>query len=159
MLRHDGALYHVSPWALSWDDENYYMIAYDGKAEQIKHFRVDKMLHIELIPLAREGKEHFQRFDMGAYAKKMFGMFGGDEEIVKLVCHNDMAGVMIDRFGKDTPLVKVDEEHFSVRVKVAVSRQFLAWIIALGEGVKIEGPEQVVNLINDEIDRLIRQYR
>lgn len=159
VLRHDGALYHVSPWALSWDDENYYMIAYDGKAEQIKHFRVDKMLHIELIPLAREGKEHFQRFDMGAYAKKMFGMFGGDEEIVKLVCHNDMAGVMIDRFGKDTPLVKVDEEHFSVRVKVAVSRQFLAWIIALGEGVKIEGPEQVVNLINDEIDRLIRQYR
>ena len=47
-LRHGGAWYHISPWGLSWDDENYYMIGYDTEAQLIKHYRVDKMLHIRM---------------------------------------------------------------------------------------------------------------
>ena len=63
-LRHDGALYEVSPWSLSWDDENYYLIAYDSSEGIIKHFRVDKMLHIKSNGKAREGKQNFKSFDM-----------------------------------------------------------------------------------------------
>ena len=158
VLRKDGALYQVSPWALSWDDENYYLIAFDSAEDKIKHFRVDKMLRIELLSDRREGKLSFQRFDMGAYAKKMFGMFSGEEETVKILCRNELAGVMIDRFGKDVMLVKVDAEHFYVNVKVAVSRQFLAWVIALGDGAKIIGPESVVLEVKKEIERLVMQY-
>ena len=158
VLRKDGALYQVSPWALSWDDENYYLIAFDSAEDKIKHFRVDKMLRIELLADRREGKLSFQRFDMGAYAKKMFGMFSGEEETVKILCRNELAGVMIDRFGKDVMLVKVDAEHFCVNVKVAVSRQFLAWVIALGDGAKIIGPESVVLEVKKEIERLAMQY-
>ena len=158
VLRKDGALYQVSPWALSWDDENYYLIAFDSAEDKIKHFRVDKMLRIELLSDRREGKLSFQRFDMGAYAKKMFGMFSGEEETVKILCRNELAGVMIDRFGKDVMLVKVDAEHFYVNVKVAVSRQFLGWGIALGDGAKIIGPESVVLEVKKEIERLVMQY-
>ena len=158
VLRKDGALYQVSPWALSWDDENYYLIAFDSAEDKIKHFRVDKMLRIELLSDRREGKLSFQRFDMGAYAKKMFGMFFGEEETVKILCRNELAGVMIDRFGKDVMLVKVDAEHFYVNVKVAVSRQFLGWVIALGDGAKIIGPESVVLEVKKEIERLVMQY-
>lgn len=158
VLRKDGALYQVSPWALSWDDENYYLIAFDSAEDKIKHFRVDKMLRIELLADRREGKLSFQRFDMGAYAKKMFGMFSGEEETVKILCRNELAGVMIDRFGKDVMLVKVDAEHFCVNVKVAVSRQFLGWVIALGDGAKIIGPESVVLEVKKEIERLAMQY-
>lgn len=81
-LRHDGAYYHVSPWALSWDDENYYMIAYDSAVGKIKHFRVDKMLRIESTKERREGREQFREFDMAVYARKMFGMYGGREEFL-----------------------------------------------------------------------------
>ena len=158
VLRKDGALYKVSPWALSWDDENYYLIAFDSVEDKIKHFRVDKMFRIKLLSDRREGKLSFQRFDMGAYAKKMFGMFSGEEETVKILCRNELAGVMIDRFGKDVMLVKVDAEHFYVNVKVAVSRQFLAWVIALGDGAKIIGPESVVLEVKKEIERLAMQY-
>ena len=159
VLRKDGALYKVSPWALSWDDENYYMVAYDSEEGKIKHFRVDKMLHINLAEEKREGSQKFKAFDMGAYAKKMFGMFGGDEEMVKILCKNELAGVMIDRFGKDVTMVKVDAEHFYVNVKVAVSGQFLAWVIALGDGAKIVAPERVVEKVKEEIVRLVEQYR
>lgn len=159
VLRRDGALYEVSPWALSWDDENYYLIAYDSSEAKIKHFRVDKMLHIDVKNESREGRDSFKEFDMAVYANKTFGMFGGEEKRVKLACENSYAGVMIDRFGKDIFLTSMDDSHFTVNVNVAVSRQFLAWVFALGEGVKILEPESVVSQMKDEAERLMRQYK
>ena len=158
-LRKGGALYRVSPWALSCDDENYYMIAYDDVEEKIKHFRVDKMLHIEMNGKKREGKQVFQCFDIAVYSRKMFGMYGGKEEWVRIECDNSFAGVMIDRFGKDVSMIRLDDKRFVVNVEVAVSRQFLAWIISLGEGVTLVGPDNVVEMMNAEIDRLIKQYK
>ncbi len=157
-LRHNGEYYEVSPWALSWDDEYYYMVAFDSNEDKIKHFRVDKMLNISISDEKREGKNKFQRFDMAVYARKMFGMYGGQEESVKLICENRFAGVMIDRFGKDIMLIPVDEEHFSVTVKVAVSGQFLGWIFALGKGVQIVGPAIVLQQVEEEVRRLSKQY-
>ena len=158
-LRHDGALYEVSPWSLSWDNENYYLIAYDSNEKIIKHFRVDKMLHIKSNGKGREGRQVFKSFDMAAYARKMFGMYGGKEEWVRIECDNSFAGVMIDRFGKEVSMIRLDDKRFAVNVEVAVSRQFLAWIIGLGEGVKLVGPDNVVEMMNAEIDRLIKQYK
>lgn len=157
-LRHDGALYEVSPWLLSWNDGYYYLIAYDSVKGIIKHFRVDKMLYIKSNGRKREGEKVFNSLDMAAYTGKMFGMYGGEDERVRLECDNALAGVMIDRFGKDIPLIRLDDKKFAVNVEVAVSRQFLAWIIGLGEGVKIVGPQRIVDMMNNEIDRLVRQY-
>lgn len=157
-LRHDGALYEVSPWLLSWNDGYYYLIAYDSVKGIIKHFRVDKMLYIKSNGRKREGEKVFNSLDMAAYTGKMFGMYGGEDERVRLECDNALAGVMIDRFGKDISLIRLDNKKFAVNVEVAVSRQFLAWIIGLGEGVKIVGPQRIVDMMNDEIDRLVRQY-
>ncbi len=158
-LRHEGELYEVSPWALSWDNENYYLIAYDSFEGIIKHFRVDKMLNINSTGLSRRGRDVFKAFDMAAYARKMFGMYGGTEECVRLECDNSYAGVIIDRFGKDISLIKLDEDHFAVNVNVAVSRQFLSWVMGLGKGVKIAGPKEVVEMMKYEIERLVKQYK
>ena len=158
-LRHNGAWYHISPWGLSWDDENYYLVGYDSDAEQIKHYRVDKMLHIKLSNESRDGKEHFKKLDMADYAKKSFGMFGGKEQTVKLLVKNSLAGVIIDRFGKNVMLIPTDDEHFTVNVDVHVSRQFLGWVFSLGEDIKIVGPDEVVDEMKKEINRIINQYK
>ena len=158
-LRHNGALYTVSPWALSWDDENYYLIAYDSTKGIIKHFRVDKMLHITQTGRPREGRQVFKAFDTAIYAKKMFGMYGGDEISVRMECDNDLAGVIIDRFGKNVSLIRLDDEHFSVNVEVALSLQFIAWVIGLGDGIKLVSPASAVKMMNDEIDRLVIRYK
>ena len=157
-LRHDGASYQVSPWALTWDNEKYYLVAYDADADKIKHYRVDKMLRIKVTNKPRLGKDTFKAFDMGRYAKSVFGMFTGEEESVTLEAENHMAGVLIDRFGKDIIIIPLDDDRFQATVKVAVSQQFLGWIIALGESIKIAGPEAVVVRMKDEIDRLREQY-
>ena len=157
-LRHNGAWYHISPWGLSWDNENYYLVGYDSDTGQIKHYRVDKMLHIQMSHDKREGRDHFKKLDMADYAKKSFGMFGGKEQAVKLRVANHLAGVIIDRFGKDVIMIPEDDKHFTVNVEVHVSSQFLAWVFSLGEGVKIVSPNEVVEQMKAEIERLIRQY-
>lgn len=157
-LRHGGAWYHISPWGLSWDDENYYLVGYDSVAGLIKHYRVDKMLHIQMSEEDREGREYFKKLDMADYAKKSFGMFNGKEQNVKLLVANYLAGVIIDRFGNDVMMIPKDDEYFTVNVQVHVSRQFLGWIISLGEGVKIISPDEVVEQMKEEIERLQRQY-
>ena len=157
-LRRDGAWYHISPWGLSWDDENYYLVGYDSDAGEIRHYRVDKMLHIRMSDEPREGKEHFRKLDMADYAKKSFGMFGGKEQKVKLLVDNSLAGVIIDRFGKEVMMIPADPEHFTVNVTVMVSSVFLGWVFSLGERVKILGPEEVAEKMREEGERLVRQY-
>ena len=157
-LRHDGAWYLVSPWGLSWDDENYYLVGYDSQDHLIKHYRVDKMLRLQMSEETREGKEYFEKLDMAEYTKKSFGMFRGKEQTVKLLVDNNLAGVIIDRFGKDVILIPTDKEHFTVSVDVHVSKQFLGWVFSLGEQVKLLSPDEVVEKMRGEIDRLKKQY-
>ena len=157
-LRRGGSFYEISPWALSWDDENYYLIGFDSEENKIKHYRVDKMLKISYMEEAREGRELFDKFDMGAYSRKSFGMFGGEEQYVKLEFHNSLVGVVIDRFGKDIMIIPSDENHIRVNVNVAVSDQFFGWVFGLGEEVQILGPENVVEQMQDKIKKMIQKY-
>ncbi len=154
-LKHDGKLYEVSPWALIYDDSNYYLEAYDEKFEDLKTYRVDKMQDVSIADgKRRKGRDIFKKKDKSVYTKNRFGMYAGKEELVTLLCENNMANVIIDRFGRDIRMQRVDDEHFQVRVDVAVSGNFLGWIIGIG-GVKIVGPESVV----EQMDRLIDCYR
>lgn len=159
MERRKDKLYEVSPWALTWDDENYYLIGFDAEEDKIKHYRVDKMRDIELTDEKREGKEHFKQFDMAAYARMNFGMFGGEEVRVNLHFQNEMVGVLLDRFGKDIHIYKTDKEGWSeTYVDVALSDQFLGWIFSLGTKVKIVGPEEVVEKFKDELKNMSKLY-
>lgn len=139
--RHEGRRYRISPWALCWEDENYYLVGYDSAEARIKHFRVDKMQNIRLLDERREGKEQADKFDIGSYSGKLFGMFGGEETLVTLRCKNSRAGVIIDRFGESVPRRKCDDGHFEVTVKVIPSPHLYAWLINFGGDIVIKSPQ------------------
>ncbi|MBR6322986.1 MAG: WYL domain-containing protein [Lachnospiraceae bacterium] len=157
-LRHGGAWYHVSPWALLWDNENYYLVAFDESDRKIKHYRVDKMLRINVEDQPREGREEFRAFDLPKYSRSLFGMYGGEEERVTLEADNALVGVLIDRFGKDIPIISTDEAHFKTMVNVTVSPQFFGWVTALGSGIRIIAPERVVEWMKEEIRKIAELY-
>ena len=159
VFRHNGEYYNISPWNLCWDNHNYYMIGYDSKEKKIKHYRVDKMANIHLSNENRDGKEKFEKFNMVEYTNKNFEMFGGKEENVELTVDNDLAGVIIDRFGRDLIFAPYDETHFKVNVKVNLSRLFFGWVASLGDGVKITRPERIVKQMKQEIKRVEEQYK
>ncbi len=157
-LRKNGVKKGINPIALIWDDENYYLVAYDGEAARIKHYRVDKMRNIVVTEDARDNKEAYTEIDMAEYAKKMFGMFSGEEMTVVLECSNDMVGVIIDRFGTNLMIVPKAEDKFTVHFTVQLSKQFLAWVFSLGDRVKIVSPVEAVDAMKEEARRLMKQY-
>ncbi len=154
----NGEYYTVSPWVLTWDDENYYLIAFDDKSEQIRYYRVDKMLGIELVDEARTGKEQFENFDIALFAKKTFGMFAGAETELEIRFDNKFIGVVMDRFGKDVVINKKDDNSFTAKLKVDVSAQFYGWISGLGSGVKIVSPVEEAEKYADYIQKIVSQY-
>lgn len=141
--RKNGAYYEVSPWFLTWEDENYYLIAYDDKAGMMKHYRVDKMLELSKSRKVRRGRDIAEKFDLAAYSKKTFSMFAGTEVNVTLHCEDRLTGVCIDRFGTDVFMHKTTKNKVRIRADVAVSPQFFGWLAGLGTGIVIESPKQV----------------
>ena len=154
MVPHRDRPYVVSPWALSWDDENYYLIAHDEEEDSIKHFRVDKMKNIRVLEDKRIGRDRFREFDLAKYSSMSFGMYGGETVKVKIAFDNEMAGVFIDRFGRGITITPYTKKGWSqTSVDVALSDHFLGWIFALGPRVVIIGPASVVERFRDELDR------
>ena len=157
-FRRDGASYVLSPYALSWDDENYYLVGFDSEAGIIKHFRVDKMADIQVTEEPRDGEEIYAALDMGVYARKTFGMFTGEETSVRLRFEKDLVGAVIDRLGRDVMLVPDGEDHFTVRTDVIVSPQFFAWVLGFGNKAKILGPESVVRKLREHLNQVTALY-
>ena len=151
-----GAFYKASPYALLWNDDNYYLLAYEGG--KMKHFRVDKMDNIRVDYEKREGKEAFKALKLTDRSLKVFSMFGGTEENVTMHFSNHLTGVVIDRFGRDVMLLPVDEHHFSVSVKVEVSPQFFGWVCGLGKGVRIVSPAAVVEQMGEYVKEIANMY-
>ena len=152
-LRHNGKIYKVSPWALLWDHEKYYLIGYDEEVDEIRHYRVDKIVNIEIRDDSRKGVIEFKGFNISAYTKRLFGMFDGEEENITLRADNSLAGVIIDRFGKDVDLKKVNDHQFDAIVRVALSDQFYGWVLSLGNDVEILKPKNA----REGIKKMIRQ--
>ena len=157
-LRHGGVWYQVSPWCLLWDDENYYLVAYDASDGKLKHYRVDKIVHRSVTDVPREGKDAFQKLDPATYTRGVFGMFGGELTRVTLEGRADMVGPLIDRFGKDITITPQENDRFTASVDVAVSRHFVGWIIALGDGIRVTGPQALLDELRAEALRLTALY-
>ena len=158
ILRHDGAVYHLSPRALTWEDENYYLVAYDSEAEKVKHFRVDKMLDIVLLEEKRVGDSAFEDFDMALYARRSFGMYGGEPCHVQIECDNSLAGVVIDRFGLDVTVLSNRPDRFVFSAKVHVSPTFYSWVLGFGASMKVLSPEPVAKKVAELAHEVLSQY-
>ena len=156
--RHDGGFYEVSPFALTWDDENYYLLAYDSAAAVIKHFRVDKMVEITVTGVPRNGQQAYEALDMAVYARKVFGMFSGTEAHVRMRFSNQLVGAVLDRLGRDVILIPDGGEHFLVSADVIVSPQFFAWLCGFGTLAQLLGPEDVVRQMRAHVRSIAALY-
>lgn len=153
----DGALYRVSPLSLVWNDENYYLIGYDEDAQCVKNFRVDKMEKVSEISVPRSAKALEAAPNPGVYTRKVFGMWGGSEELVTLECADSLAGVMLDRFGKNVHFESVDG-GFRIRERVGISPNFFAWVAGFGKDVRIIAPKSARDAFLSYITDALRSY-
>ena len=153
--------YIVSPYALQWNDGNYYLYAYVNAENGFRTFRVDRMEGIRVMPAEREGKNAFEKVNLNEYQSAVFNMFYAPEKeyTVKLRCVNILADVIIDRFGKSAMLIPEDKSHFTVSVPVQVSEAFYGWVCGFGKRMKILSPPEVVQEMNDFLEKISKMYK
>ena len=155
-----GQEYIVSPYALLWNNGNYYLYAYDSEKQKFRYFRVDRMESIgNPLPYRRDGREAYQEKDITSQKAKVFDMYGGTEYTVRIRFRNELADAVVDQFGKDVGMFPYDDEHFLIQVPVEISPTFFAWIATFGRRVKILSPEPVVEKMRDFLQRSMDMYK
>lgn len=158
--RNNGEKYEISPWALSWDDENYYLIGYDKKSEKIKHYRIDKMESVQMLKgQKRDGKELFSKFDMAVYSKQVFGMYGGQLTDIKIRFDNSLIGVVVDRFSKNVFISLNDDNTFDLSTKVMLSPTFFGWLFSFKDKAKIISPKSAKDEFLGYIEDITESYK
>ena len=157
VFRRDGSFYLISPFALVWDSENYFLVGYDATADMIKHFRVDKMLEISIDKEKREGESAFEKFDLASHSKQLFGMYAGDLCAVGFECDKSLADAVIDRFGTDV-MMSNRGDSFTFTARVMVSPSFYSWVLGFGSKMKIVYPEYVAEHIAEMARDIVKKY-
>ena len=140
--RYRPGLYTASPYALCWQDENYYLIAHSER-HGLTHYRVDKMASISMTGQPRYMDAQTRELDLTEYGKNVFGMFAGSREQLRLRFDRSLAGVVIDRFGRGTPCVPDGPDAFICTVEVAVSPNFFGWLASFGARAQLLSPAPV----------------
>ena len=146
--------YEASPIALCWEDENYYLVAY-GVPHGLTHYRVDKMTEITATGVPRESNDETRSFDPAVYSQQVFGMFRGEQCRMKLRFENSLAGVVLDRFGRDRLLVPDGPDHFVFQADISVSPTFLGWLAGFGGRAEIVFPASAAEAYRDFLRRAL----
>lgn len=163
VYRHERAVYEISPYALCWQDEYYYVVGYHPKYSTVTNFRVDKMEKIEVLTDGKGRPEKIKPmpdgFKLDEFIKRRFGMFSGEEITMKLKVHNSLSGVMLDRFGKDVWMIPCDDdEHFTLTQTVLKSPILLGWLFQFGDKIEILAPDELISDYKKELRRVLRIY-
>lgn len=155
-----GDLYIVSPYAMLWDNGNYYLYAYITEKNAFRTFRIDRMERItNPLPEARDGAKEFKADLLTSQEYKVFQMFHGEKAKVRVRFTNNLADAVIDQFGKNVILVPTDEKHFTATLPVELSPPFFAWLATFGRAAKILSPASAVEEMRKFIEKVADMYK
>lgn len=155
-------VFKVSPYALIWKDDHYYLVCNNQKYNNLMNLRLDRIRKVvefdEKIRPIFEVSEYIEKFDVADYTSKMFSMFSGEIGAVKLLCNLDLREEIMDRFGAKIPLKAVDTNHFETVINVAISEGLISWIMNFGEGIKVLHPQSLAESIKEKADKIAKLY-
>lgn len=153
----------VSPYALIWKNDHYYLVCNKSKYSNTMNMRIDRIKKLQITdkPIRHfsEVTSYTDKFDEQDYASKLFNMFSGDECEVRLNCELSLQEEIVDRFGRAIPLTAVDTKHFETTVKATVSDGFVSWIMQYGDKIKIISPQILSDMIKKKAQAIYKLYK
>ena len=119
-LKNDGEPYILSPYTLTWNGDNYYVVGWSDKHEKIATFRVDRFYQVpEILPDDAIPKP--KKFSIGEFAEKAFQLFDSEHANVELLCENSMMSTAwVFEFGGKIKIVNpqsVIDEYYELLKK------------------------------------------
>lgn len=156
IYRNEGEVYILSPYALLWNEDYYYVVGWSDKHENVSVFRVDRIDCPEMLD--DKAVKRPEGFKLDDYSKPIFDMFESGERVeVKLECRNDLAKYIVDRFGTKPETKQISDNRFTVVVEVSLSPTFYAWVFQFGGEIRILSPKKAVNEILDMTTKLMNR--
>lgn len=156
ILRGDGEVYELSPYALLWNEDYYYVVGWSDKHRNVSVFRVDRLYHPEIID--EKAVKRPEGFNLDDYSAPIFDMFEGSERVsVKLEVKNELAKYIADRFGTKIKTKQISDDRFTVVVDVSLSPTFYAWVFQFGGGMRILSPKKAVNEIMEMANKFVER--
>lgn len=140
ILKNDGEVYILSPYALFWNDDYYYAVGYSDKHKNVSSFRVDRICNIRMSD--EKSVREPDDFSLERYSRQIFEMYDGDTVRVKLECRNELMRYVIDRFGEDVATEIATEKTFYAYPEVALSPNFYSWLFTFAGEIRIIAPER-----------------
>lgn len=156
--KYNGHRYSVSPLALIYNDNKYYMVGYDIDEGKIKNFRIDKIVYAKVLDDGRVHNDIVDNFETLKHTEGLFGMYNGEKETVRIYFPNYLCGTVVDRFGQGLQIIEYDDGGFIVEVEVQLSEQFFAWLCGLGGKVRLLSPEGAVEKIKNFLNTAYAVY-
>ena len=155
--------HELSPYALIWSDDHYYLVANNDKYDNLMHLRVDRIKSVEILNKKTrhysEVSPYKTKFDAADYSNKHLSMFSGESRPIDLTCSSSIIEEVIDRFGEKIPLIPLDDDHFSTVVHAAVNPGLVNWIMQYGDSIKVKGPSELIDMISERAEKILDIYR
>ncbi len=160
--KNEEHVYSVSPYALIWSNDNYYLVCNNAKYNNLMHLRIDKIISVtqldeDIRPLY-EVSDYKDVFDAADYASKVFNMFSGEPERISIRCANSMWDVVRDRFGDDVMIVERTDDTFTISTTAAVSEGLIAWILQYGNRMVAISPSELKNGVLEQARKTVAAY-
>lgn len=146
--RHAGALYTVSPYAMLWNSDQYYIVGFSDARQLMAIYRIDRL---NITAEAAAPRPH--DFRISDYFAPAFSMFSGEECEVELLCENKLMSSIIDRFGESVRTEITDERHFKATASVVLSDNFYDWVFASSGKMRLLNPTEAVRGFREILEK------
>lgn len=155
-------VFKVSPYALIWKDDHYYLVCNNEKYDNLMNLRLDRMRKIDTlnegIRPVNEVSEYENSFDVADYTSKMFNMFSGESGKVTLLCSIDIREEIMDRFGSKIPLIAQENNMFKTTIDAAISEGLISWVMNFGDKIKVLEPKSLADSIKEKAQLIASIY-
>ncbi|MBQ7137860.1 MAG: WYL domain-containing protein, partial [Clostridia bacterium] len=159
ILTRGGREYRVSPYALIYHEDVYYLLCVPHNKSVLTMYRVDRMLYVEKFNKEREHKEVFSRENIDKLSYGTFGDEIGTMEEVTFLIRHDLLDRVYDRFGLDVDVQRYDDKFALVTASVVPNRAFFGWLVSLDNDVIIVSPENVNTDYRSTLRKILRNYQ
>lgn len=152
----------VSPYALCWSGDHYYLVCNYEKYDNLMQLRLDRMKKVTVTEQPwrhfSEVSEYTHVFDVADYAQKSFNMFGGELQRITLRCRRELLEQIIDRFTDKISIRDVDAESFSFSANALISDGLIDWIMQFGAAVTVLEPHTLRSQVEKTAREICKNY-
>ncbi len=153
----------VSPYAMIWSNDHYYLVGNNEKYDNLMHLRIDRMKNVEITDKKSrnfsEVSSYKRFFDSADYSSKIFNMFSGDTQRLEISCDDSILEEILDRFGTDNSVRKADKEgRFVFVTRCIVSEGLVSWIMQFGSKIEVISPKSLRDDVKKRAEEIMKIY-